>query len=158
MTPSARIVYAGALVIGLAVGLFFGFYRATDAFQILSSFPRSLAPAALADYAYSQYTHADLEHAKAALQTDVTFLEAIQKSKPAQTQQNVLASETKIQQRDMAIAYARLALLEDQSHDDIQSQAYMTKARNWYAIVGGRDYSESEMKEWVKMLDQVAKQ
>jgi hypothetical protein len=58
----------------------------------------------------------------------------------------------------MAIAYARLALLEDQSHDDIQSQAYMTKARNWNAIVGGRDYSESEMKEWVKMLDQVAKE
>jgi hypothetical protein len=79
MTPSARIVYAGALVTGLAVGLFFGFYRASGALQILSSLPQSLAPAALADYAYLQYTHADVEHAKAALQTDVAFLEAIQK-------------------------------------------------------------------------------
>jgi hypothetical protein len=61
------------------------------------------------------------------------------------------------QQLNLAMAYTRLALIEDEAHNQDQSQADMTKARNWYATFGGRDYSESEVKTILKTFDETAR-
>jgi hypothetical protein len=143
MTPAAKAVYLGALLIGLALGAFVGF-RVEGSFLGLDyEGRRSLAPAALVDFSNMQYSHADVEHAESALQMTAAFLENMEELKPE-----------KAQKLDLAMAYTRLALLQDAASNSQQSHAYMVKARSWYKASGGQDYPESEMKARLRAFDQ----
>jgi hypothetical protein len=146
MTPAAKAVYLGALLIGLALGAFVGF-RVEGSFLGLDyEGRRSLAPAALVDFSNMQYRHADLEHAESALQMTAAFLENMEELKPE-----------KAQKLDLVMAYTRLALLQDAASNPQQSHAYMVKARSWYKASGGQDYPESEMKARFRAFDQSAR-
>jgi hypothetical protein len=46
-----------------------------------------------------------------------------------------------------------LAVLEETANDPEQSSAYMSRARLWYTADGGREYSDSEMKSFLKQID-----
>lgn len=147
MTPAAKVTYLAALLVGLSIGVFCGFQTATRALENYYDLRRITAPATLGDFAYMQYKHADPEHAKAALQTFASLLEEMEKLKPEDTQK-----------RDLAMAYTRLALLEDAADNPEQSHAYMTRARYWYKAGRGRDYSEFEMKAILKTFDERVQQ
>ena len=143
MTPAAKAVYLGALLIGLALGAFVGFGVEGSLLGSVYEGRRSLAPAALVDFSNIQYRHADLKHAESALQMTAAFLENLEK----------LKSE-KAQKLDLAMAYTRLALLQDAASNPQRSHAYMVKARSWYKASGGQDYPESEMKARLREFDQ----
>jgi hypothetical protein len=143
MTAAAKAVYLGALLIGLFLGAFVGF--GVDGSLLGSAYEgrRLLAPAALVDFSNIQYRHADVEHAESALQMTAAFLENMEKLKPEKSQKLALA-----------MAYTRLALLQDAASNPQQSHAYMVKARSWYKASGAQDYPESEMKERLRAFDQ----
>src|SRR4029077_4404139 len=104
---------------------------------------RLIAPRVLRDFSFLQYKYADREHANAALLIYARLLEELQKTYPEDSQKN-----------DLAIAYTRLALLEDAADNQEQSRTYITKARSWHSpIVGGRELSDSEMKFAVNKMD-----
>lgn len=142
MTPAAKVTYLGALLMGLSIGVFFGFQNTRLVLETYYDARRLTAPMVLGDFAYKQYRHADQEHAKAALLTFVNFSEEMEKSRPEKTQKQNLAN-----------AYTRLALLEDSADNPAQSRVYITKARYWHTGNGGRDYSDSEMKAALKAVD-----
>jgi hypothetical protein len=146
MTPAAKAVYLGALLIGLSLGAFAGFGVEGSFLGFYYEGSHFLAPAALVDFSNMQYRHADFEHAESALQMTAAFLENMEKLKPEKAQKLVLA-----------MAYTRLALLQDAVSNPQQSHAYMVKARSLYKASGARDYSESEMKERLRAFDQSAK-
>src|SRR4029077_17176376 len=79
---------------------------------------RLIAPRVLRDFSFLQYKYADREHANAALLIYARLLEELQKTYPEDSQKN-----------DLAIAYTRLALLEDAADNQEQSRTYITKAR-----------------------------
>lgn len=145
MTPGAKAVYLGALLIGLALGAFVGFRVEGSLLGSVYAARRGLAPAALVDFSNIQYRHADLEHAQSALQMTTAFLENMEELEPEKTQE-----------LDLAMAYTRLALLQDAASNPQQSHAYMVKARSWYKASGGQDYPESEMKARFRAFDQSA--
>jgi hypothetical protein len=143
MTKAAKITYFSAWLIGLSIGAFFGFQTAAPALKAYYSGRQLIAPMVLSHFSYLQYSYADPAHAQAALQTSARLLEEIEKLNPEETQE-----------RELSFTYTRLALLEDAADKSEQSHALMTKARYWYAVSGGRDYSESEMKTMLKTLDE----
>jgi hypothetical protein len=142
MTPAAKITYSLALLIGLSIGAFFGFRWTTPLIESYYSARQLTAPLVLRHFSYLQYKHADYEHAKAALQTCANFLEEMEDLKPDAEQK-----------RALAITYMTLAVLEETANDPEQSSAYMSRARLWYTADGGREYSDSEMKSFLKQID-----
>jgi hypothetical protein len=143
MTLAAKITYFAALLIGLSIGAFFGFQTAAAALEAYYSGRQLIAPTLLSHFSYLQYIYADPTHAQAALQTSARLLEGMEKLNPENTQE-----------RELSFTYTRLALLEDAANNSEQSHALMTKARYWFAVSGGRDYSESEMKTMLKSVDE----
>lgn len=143
MTPAAKATYIGALLMGLLLGVLFGFGQEGSFLGSDYGERRLLAPKALIDFSNIQYRHADMEHAKSALEMTVSFLENMEKLKPEKEQKLALAT-----------AYTRLALLQDAASNPQRSHAYMVKALYWYKASGGQDYPESEMKARLKAFDQ----
>jgi hypothetical protein len=142
MTRAAKIMYLGALFIGLSIGVFFSFRRAALILDNLNEARRLTAPGVLRDFSYIQYKYADSEHAKVALLTYASLLEEMQNVNPENAPKYGLA-----------VAYTRLALLEDAAHNAEQSQIYMAKSRSLYRSAGGRELSDSQMKFAVEQLD-----
>jgi hypothetical protein len=143
MTKAAKITYFAALLVGLSIGTSFGFQTAAPAFEAYYSGRQLAAPMVLSHYSYLQYSYADPAHAEAALRTSARLLEGMEKLNPDEAQE-----------RELSFTYTRLALLEDAAGNSEHSHALMTKARYWYASSSGRDYSESEMKTMLKILDE----
>lgn len=144
MTPAAKVTYVAAVVIGLAAGFFVGFRTGTVASDALYDAQRMAAVMEVTSFSNMQYRHADPQHAKEALLTCAKFLEQMENVKPDSTQEV-----------DLAIAYTRLALLEDAAQNAEQSQAYMHKARSWHKASGGRDASDVDMKTGQRKIDEV---
>jgi hypothetical protein len=143
MTRAAQIISLVALLIGLSIGAFVSFRTTATGLEDLHDLWRLTTPSVLRDFSFQQYKNADPAHAKAALLTYATFLEEFQKTYPE-----------KGQQKELAVVYTRLAMLEDAANNQEQSRTYMTKARSWYSpIVGGRTLSDSEMKFAVNKID-----
>jgi len=135
MTPAARIVYGLALVIGISVGVFFGFWEEANLLKSYYSTMRVIAPREFDNFSFMQYRHADAEHAKAALLEFAGFLEKLERLSPDAGEKLNLAG-----------TYTRLALLEDAANNAQASHDYMAKAQYWYAAGGGQNHSDSEMK------------
>jgi hypothetical protein len=143
MTPAAKATYSLALLIGLSLGVFFGFHWTMPSLERLYSSRQGLAALVLQDFSYMQYKHADYDHAKAALQTCASFSEELEN----------LKSGEGTQMRDLAFTYTRLALLEDAANNPEMSRAYMSKARFWFMAAGHRASSDSELKHNVETWD-----
>jgi hypothetical protein len=147
MTLAAKITYFTALFIGLSVGAFFGFKTTAPMVEAYYDNLHLTAPMAFSRFSYLQYSYADTSHAKAALYAFAGFLEELEKLQPEQTQE-----------RELAFTYTRLAVLEEAAEEMDQSHAVMAKDRYWHSSSGLRDYSESEMKAALKILDERAQQ
>jgi len=143
MTPAAKVTYFAALLIGLSIGAIWGFRATSVRIGRNGQFIYAAAPLVLDDFSYVQYRHADTQHGIAALQTYAAFLEEMENQ-----------SRNKSQKYELASAYTRLALLEDDAHHPDQSGAYMTKAWSWYTAAGGQAHSEAELKASRKALDE----
>jgi hypothetical protein len=142
MTRAAKIGYLVALFIGVSVGAVFGYKTTLPILDAFGESRHSIAAVALTDFSQIQCMYADPQHAKAALLTVDDLLEKMERQK---TEKSLMF--------DLRLAYTRLALLEDQGNNPEQSHAYMTKARYRNLAVGGRDYSESELKAALTRFD-----
>ena len=143
MTPAARIVYILALVIGLSVGAFFGFWVDAGLLKSYYTARRVTAPRELDDFSFMQYRYADAEHARTALLASAGFQEKLEALSPDKGQSFYLAA-----------TYTRLALLEGAANNAQASHDYMAKAKYWCAMGGGQNCSDSEMKASLKDWDQ----
>jgi hypothetical protein len=135
MTPAAKLTYALALVIGLAGGTLFGFWKDSDLLKSYYSARQETAPMVLEDFSFVQYRHADAEHARAALLAYAGLLEQLES-----------VHQGKLQELQLTNAYIRLATLEDSTNNLQASRDYMAKARYFYTASGGQNRSDSEMK------------
>jgi hypothetical protein len=142
MTRAAKILYFGALLAGLTIGVFFSFRNTSDILESSYDLQRLTAPWVLRDFSYLEYKYADLEHANAALLTYASLLEGLEKTNPEKGQKG-----------ELAFAYTRLALLEDVANNSEQSQVYMLKAHFWSRSSGARDAPDSVMKLAVNRMD-----
>jgi len=140
VTGAAKITYLTALVLGLAVGGFFGFQHATATLKAQYD-SKQMAWTVLRDFSFMQYRHANPEHAKAALLALASLLEQMDKWIPQGTK------------RELVNAYARLSLVAEAENNPEQSRAYLARARYLNAAIGGRDFSDSEMKAAFKKFD-----
>jgi len=143
MTPAAKFAYIAAALVGLFLGISLGFRKASSTFEVKNTLQRSMASAEFAHFSYLQYKYANPERANEALLMNAKFLEEIERLKP-----------DKIQEHNLGAAYLRLAVQEDAAHHPEQSRAHMEKAKYWYKIGGGRDYSEDQMKVILKKFDE----
>ena len=126
----------------MSVGLLSGYRSRFTLLELYGEERLITAPSTLRDFSQLQYLHADSEHGRVALLTYASVLETMEKAKAEKS--------LRFELRD---TYIRLALLEDAGNDPEQSHGYMTKARYWNLAVGGRDYSESEMKAALMRFD-----
>lgn len=143
VTRAAKITYSLMLIIGLCVGMSFGFWNAALNFKAYYDVRRSTAPVALDHFAVIQYRHADADHAKTALLSSAGLMETLETFSPDRTEQLRLAN-----------TYIRLALLEDSANNSHASGGYMVKAHYWYKASGGHNYSDAEMKSALIAADE----
>jgi hypothetical protein len=146
MTRAAKITYLLALLIGLVSGGVMGFLFTSNILKLFDVVTPMFAPAALRNYSFLQYKHADAEHARAALQSYADFLDEMEKIKPDRAQRG-----------DLALTYARLALLEETENNPEQSRVLMAKARS-YVSTSGREISEADLRKALKRIDERASQ
>ena len=144
MTPAAKITYLMAALIGLAGGFFLGFRAGTLRAGAFHKAERMEAAMELSRFSNEQYQHADAQHAREALLANVKFLEEMERVGPENTRKT-----------ELAMAYTRLALLEDAAQNTAQSQGFMNQARAWYKANGRPDRSDAEMKAAQKKFDEV---
>jgi hypothetical protein len=143
VTPAAKITYSLTLIVGLCIGVSFGFWNAALNFKAYYDARRTTAPVALDHFAIMQYRHADADHAKSALLSSAGFLETLQTFSPDRGEQLMLAN-----------TYIRIALLEDSANNSQASGDYMAKARYLYKASGGHNYSDAEMKSALIAADE----
>lgn len=144
MTTAAKLTYLVALLVGLSVGVFFGFEHRSGALDAERFFIQARAAEALGHFSYLQYKHADHEHAAAVLQNFASLLEEMEKLSP-QSEHSYALVDT----------YTRLALLADAANQPELSRAYMAKAQFWFKAAFGRDRSASQIKSAVKAKDEM---
>lgn len=142
MTKAAKIVYLVALAIGLAAGSVAGLLTTMSRLRLSDEATRNIAPRMLYDFSLVQYQYADAAHARDAAQFAVSFLKELEDVQPAREQEIELAA-----------SYTRLAILTDQAGDSEQSHALLSDARRYFKSAGGREYSDAQMKAWLKALD-----
>jgi hypothetical protein len=142
MTPAAKITYLAAILMGLSVGVFFGYKNTKGILQSMADGRYITAPFELSEFSRMQYKYADQEHGSAALLSYANLLEEMEKLKPERGRKVELTS-----------TYTRLALLQDAAGNEQQSHAYMLKASAWYRASGGQDVPESEMKARLQAYD-----
>jgi hypothetical protein len=143
MTPAAKITYLAALLVGLSVGLLYGYRQGMEFLQSFGEARLITAPSTLGDFSKEQYVHADFDHARAALLAYADLLEEMEKAKPDRTHDFELSN-----------TYVQLALLEDEERNSEQSRQFMTKARYWHTANGdSRDLSDAEAKAAVTRFD-----
>jgi hypothetical protein len=143
MTRAAKITYAMAALIGLASGFVLGFHMEALASKSFYEVQRMAAAFEITNFSYVQYRRADAQHAKEALLTCARFLEEMERLKPDRTQE-----------ADLAIAYTRLALLEDAAQNASQSQSYMNQAMSWRKTNGALNASDAEIKAGQRRIDE----
>lgn len=144
MTPAAKVLYAMAALIGLAGGFFLGFRIGTSQSEAFYRAQRMAADMELSRFSYEQYKHADAQHAKEALLARVEFLKEMVRVGPESGQK-----------ADLAIAYTRLAVLEDAAQNTAESQNCMNQARAWYKASGYPEPSDAEMKATEKRVGEL---
>ncbi len=144
MTPAAKVLYAMAALIGLAAGCFLGFRTGTSQSEAFYGAQRMAADMELSHFSYEQYKYADAQHAREALLLRVKFLEEMVRVGPEYGQK-----------ADLAIAYTRLAVLEDAAQNTAESQNYMNQARAWYKARGHPEPSDAEMKAAEKRVGEL---
>ena len=142
MTPAARLTYLAAILIGMSLGAFLRYKLTVNALASLEELRYMTDPNELSEFSQMQYRHADLEHAQAALLSYASFLEQMEKLKP-----------DKQREIQLAMAYTRLAMLEDTAKNQQQSRTYMLSAAANYKASGGQEYSDSEMKARLQEFD-----
>jgi hypothetical protein len=142
MTRAAKIVYLGALIIGLLAGGIAGF---SEEFSTLKNFEEStetMMPQAVTDFWYLQYKYADPVDARAALSNSASLLEDICSANPKAGPRG-----------EVGEIYVHLAILEDAAGDSEQSHAYMLQARSWWPNPKEDAHSDEELKAAVKKMD-----
>jgi len=113
MTPAAKVTYLSALLIGLSIGLLLGYGERMNLLKLMGETRLEIPPFALREFSQLQYMQADPEHAKAALLTYASVLEAMEKAKAEKSLLFELRS-----------TYLRLALLEDIENNPEQANEY----------------------------------
>jgi len=147
MTSAAKIVYSLACLIGLFLGILWGFQMDLTALKIYHNMRPSIYPMAFDDFAYMQYRYADTDHAESTLLSFAVFLEKLEALSP-----------DKDEQFNLSNTYIRLALLEDSTHNAQASNDYMAKAQYWYAASGAKHQTDSVMKDGLIKYDRQLEQ
>jgi hypothetical protein len=142
MTRAAKIVYSGALILGLLAGAFAGFHDECPMLKHFEESTETMMPQSVTDFWYLQYKYADPADAKAALLSSAALLEEMCAANPK--------AEPK---GEVGEIYAHLAMLADAENNPAASREYMIQARSWWANLKDRDISDDELKAAVKKMD-----
>jgi len=95
-------------------------------------------------FAAQQFRHADTDHARSAVLSEINVLEQFE-----------LATNEMTYRGQLGYAYARLGTIEESAkHPDAARQAFL-QARSWFKRGFGHDLTDDQMKEALKRMDRV---
>lgn len=139
MTRAVKITFAAAAILGLGIGIRWGYATGGDISQLYADSLTETAPWILGNFAVQQVKSADTGHARQAVQLEISILERIE-----------LLIDNKCCRGPLALAYARLGTVEEAAGQAHAKEAAFNKARRLF----GRDaLTDDEMKSIVKKID-----
>lgn len=131
----------GFAVAGACVGFLTGYSREIRSMRESSTFMSESA--ALGQYgqlAFWEYQNADAEHAKAALNDEVTFIDRMLANGMNSTQSAMLF--------DRALTYVRLSQIEKSTGHAAAAEEDLAKAKETLESLDGKKFSDQHMKEF----------
>lgn len=132
------------LIIGLAVGLYFGW---TQMGKPSRSMERLFAVTGYLQYASMMYQNAEYKEAKEALLQLISLMDELKNAK------GIDYFDIKMYQVDILATYARLAILEERFEHANESTKYMNEAIKRCQAIGWRDCSSKRIRELIDKTD-----
>lgn len=136
---AAKITFAAAAVLGLAVGVAWGYYTAEQLSELMESSLLIFAESTTSDFAVQQLEHANTDHARRAVQLQITILERAER-----------ATSAPAYKRQLGYAYTRLAMVEQAAGEAQAERAALDQARVWF---NQKELRDDQMKKALKLLD-----
>lgn len=145
MTRAIKVTFLTAAILGLGLGGYLGHSEADQMSDFLKS-TQYMAPTKTAsDFARIQFMHADTDHARQAVMFQIHLLEQLE-----------LADKTFHEDKELASAYVRLAMVEEAAGQPDAEQRALAQARAIHKRVHAccEELTDNDLKNGVKRLDQ----
>lgn len=147
MTRAVKITFLAAALLGLAFGAYSGYSGASKASDSLESGQYTTPTTIASDFARIQFMHADADHARQAVMLQIHLLEQLE-----------LADKTFHEDRELAFAYVRLAMVEEAAGQPEAEQHALAQAKAFHKRVHAccEELTDNDLKNGVKRLDQAS--
>jgi len=147
MTRVMKVSFVLSAILGLGAGGAFGYYQGAELSESMRSIEPIGAGFAVSDFAARQFHYADTEHARQAALLEISVREELR----------TIAHDS-VADGGLALAYARLALVEEAAGNQEAEHHAMEQARVWFpAPRQGRDPSDERIRELFRKMDEYGK-
>jgi hypothetical protein len=144
MTRRAKVGLTIATFIGLVTGSVFGITTAARLSTAITQVQVISANVMCAHFANAQLANADFDHAREATLLEISLLEQLQRVDP-----------DSIHPVQLGVAYARLALVEEQAGRKEAEQTALDNAKSWFhRSAPGRKYTDEQLKKGAKIMSE----
>jgi len=145
MTRAAKTTFIAAAAVGLVLGGVLGGREAAQASQAMQSAEVLSASSVTSDFARQQFEYADTDHARRAVQLQISVLEKLEG-----------LTHDRLYRGELGYAYTRLGMIEQSAGQPEAEQRAIAQARTWFGQNFGHEISDDQMRTGLKLLDQGA--
>lgn len=143
MIRSLKTCLIAVAVVTFVSGVCIGSWSAIEESRLLDSVQYMAPTEVISNFARTQFLHADGDHAREAVMLQIQLLDRLQ-------------SEDKSSTRELALAYVRLAIIEETAGKPDAEEKAMAQARELYKRIHSQtNASDDELKNVIKRRDRV---
>lgn len=142
MTRTMKVTFFLSAILGIAVGGRLGYSQGAEVSESMRSAEPIGAGLAVSEFAARQFRYADVDHARQAVQLEISI----------RTQLTVVKRDAAADGQ-LGLAYVRLAMVEEAAGNKFAERLALKQARAWLPRRPGQEASDEQLKDFLKRLD-----
>jgi len=144
MTRGMKISVVAASLIGLMMGAAFGVKQGIQSARSLDEGELLFISHAAADFAAEQFKYADVAHAREATLLQIKLLQLVGRAGPDQSDE-----------KELGLAYVRLAMIEKSGDQREAERAALDMAREYFRrSLPGKELTDDQMRNVLVQMDE----
>jgi hypothetical protein len=145
MTRAIKITFGVAAVLGFAVGIVWGYFRAQEASKSMESAVVWSAGLVTSNFAWQQFEQADSASARQAVMLEIKILDRLERTAPDP------AVET-----HLGLSYTRLGMIEEASGETEAERHDLDRAKGWFKQSHPRELTDEDLKKMLTASDRAS--